>query len=161
MPFEAFLTLQGLKTLPARMKIHCENALVIAKWLEAHPAVDRVYYPGLSAFPQYELASRQQKGPGGMLSFELKASPEDSLAVMNALKLCTRAESLGSVETLITHPASATHGDIPKEERDRLGITDRLIRLSVGLEAPEDIIADLDQALTSVLRANAIAGGAR
>ena len=160
-PFEAFLTLQGLKTLPARMKIHCENALVIAKWLEAHPAVDRVYYPGLSAFPQYELASRQQKGPGGMLSFELKASPEDSLAVMNALKLCTRAESLGSVETLITHPASATHGDIPKEERDRLGITDRLIRLSVGLEAPEDIIADLDQALTSVLRANAIAGGAR
>jgi len=160
-PFEAFLTLQGLKTLPARMKIHCENALVIAKWLEAHPAVDRVYYPGLAAFPQYELASRQQKGPGGMLSFELKASPEDSLAVMNALKLCTRAESLGSVETLITHPASATHGDIPKEERDRLRITDRLIRLSVGLEAPEDIIADLDQALTSVLRANAVAGGAR
>lgn len=160
-PFEAFLTLQGLKTLPARMKIHCENALVIAKWLEAHPVVDRIYYPGLSTFPQHELAAKQQKRPGGMLSFELKASADDSLAVMNALKLCTRAESLGSVETLITHPASATHGDIPKEERDRLGITDRLIRLSVGLEAPEDIIADLDQAFATVLRANAVPGGAR
>ena len=160
-PFEAFLTLQGLKTLPARMKIHCENALVIAKWLEGHAAVERIYYPGLATFPQYELACRQQKGPGGMLSFELKATSEDSLAVMNALKICTRAESLGSLETLITHPASATHGDIPKEERDRLGITDRLIRLSVGLEAPEDIIADLDQAFATVLRSNAVAGGAR
>jgi cystathionine gamma-lyase len=160
-PFEAFLTLQGLKTLPARMKIHCENALVIAKWLEGHAAVERIYYPGLATFPQYELASRQQKSPGGMLSFELKATSEESLAVMNALKICTRAESLGSVETLITHPASATHGDIPKEERDRLGITDRLIRLSVGLEAPEDIIADLDQAFSTVLRANAVAGGGR
>jgi len=160
-PFEAFLTLQGLKTLPARMKIHCENALVIARWLEGHTAVERIYYPGLSTFPQYELARRQQKGPGGMLAFELKATAEDSLAVMNALKLCTRAESLGSVETLITHPASATHGDIPKEERDRLGITDRLIRLSVGLEAPEDIIADLDQAFATVLKANVVVGGAR
>jgi cystathionine gamma-lyase len=160
-PFEAFLTLQGLKTLPARMKIHCENALVIAQWLEGHAAIDRIYYPGLVTFPQHELARKQQKAPGGMLSFELKASAEDSLAVMNALKICTRAESLGSVETLITHPASATHGDIPKEERDRLGITDRLIRLSVGLEAPEDIIADLDQAFAAVLKANAVVGGAR
>ena len=94
-----------------------------------------------------------------MLSFELEASVEDTFAVMNALRLCTRAESLGSVETLITHPASATHGDIPIEERNRLGITDRLIRLSVGLEAPEDIIADLEQAFANVLQGHAVAGG--
>jgi len=160
-PFEAFLTLQGLKTLSARLRIHCENAQVIARWLTAHPFVERVYYPGLESFPQFALAQRQQRGAGGMLSFELKASAEDTFAVMNALRLCTRAESLGSVETLITHPASATHGDIPKEERDRLGISDRLIRLSVGLEAPEDIIADLDQAITSVLQGHAVAGGGR
>ena len=158
-PFEAFLTLQGIKTLPARLRIHCENAMVIAHWLEAHPWVKRVYYPGLRSCPQFALAERQQKAPGGMLSFELEASAEDTFAVMNALRLCTRAESLGSVETLITHPASATHGDIPIEERDRLGITDRLIRLSVGLEAPEDIIADLEQAFASVLQGNAVVGG--
>jgi cystathionine gamma-lyase len=158
-PMDAFLTLQGLKTLPARMRIHCENALVIAEWLEAHPSVERVYYPGLASFPQIALARQQQRAPGGMLSFELKANAEETFAAMNALKLCTRAESLGSVETLITHPASATHGDIPKEERDRLGITDRLVRLSVGLEAPEDIIADLEQAFSTVLRENAVAGG--
>jgi cystathionine beta-lyase/cystathionine gamma-synthase len=160
-PFDAFLTLQGIKTLPARLRIHCENAALIARWLEAHPAVERVYYPGLPSFPQSELAARQQKAAGGMLSFELKANAEDSLAAMNGLQLCTRAESLGSLETLITHPASATHGDIPKEERDRLGITDRLIRLSVGIEAPEDIIADLEQAFASVLKENAVAGGGR
>lgn len=158
-PFEAFLTLQGIKTLPARLRVHCENAMVIAHWLEAHPWVKRVYYPGLRSCPQFALAERQQKAPGGMLSFELEASAEDTFAVMNALRLCTRAESLGSVETLITHPASATHGDIPIEERDRLGITDRLIRLSVGLEAPEDIIADLEQAFASVLQGNAVVGG--
>lgn len=160
-PFEAFLTLQGIKTLPARMRIHCENALLIARWLEAHPWVERVFYPGLVSFPQFALAERQQQAPGGMLSFELKASAEETFSAMNALRLCTRAESLGSVETLITHPASATHGDIPKEERDRLGITDRLIRLSVGLEAPEDIIADLEHAFASVLQGNAVAGGGR
>ena len=160
-PMDAFLTLQGLKTLPTRLRVHCESAQVIANWLEAHPVVERVYYPGLASFPQLELARRQQGSPGGMLSFELKATADETFAVMNALKLCTRAESLGSVETLITHPASATHGDIPKEDRDRLGITDRLVRLSVGLEGPEDIIADLEQAFSTVLRGHAVAGGAQ
>ena len=158
-PMDAFLTLQGLKTLPTRLRVHCESAQLIAEWLEAHPAVERVYYPGLASFAQLELARRQQSSPGGMLSFELKAGADETFAVMNALKLCTRAESLGSVETLITHPASATHGDIPKEDRDRLGITDRLVRLSVGLEGPEDIIADLEQAFSTVLRAHVVAGG--
>lgn len=149
-PFEAWLTLQGLKTLPARLKIQFENAVHIAKWLEAHPLVERVYYPGLDGFPQKELAERQQKGYGAMISFELKASPEESLAFMNALELCSRAESLGSVETLMTHPASATHADVPEETRKRLGVTDKLIRMSVGLESVTDILADIEQALATI-----------
>lgn len=149
-PLDAWLTLRGLKTLPVRMKVHSESAAVIAEWLEAHPAVARVYYPGLDSFPQKALAERQQKTFGGMLSFELNAGPSEAIAVMNALKLWIRAESLGGVESLVTHPATATHADIPAETRQRLGITDGLIRLSVGLEAAEDLIADLRQALDSV-----------
>jgi len=125
-PFDAWLTLQGVKTVPARLSLHCRHAEQIAAWLEA------------------------QKAFGGMLSFELNASTEDSLRFIDALRLCTCAESLGSVETLITNPATASHCDIPRETRERLGISDRLIRLSVGLEDPLDLIADFEQAFASV-----------
>ena len=159
-PLDAWLTLRGLKTLPIRMNAHSERAAAVATWLELHPAVARVYHPGLDSFPQKALAERQQRAFGGMLSFELKAGPAKALQMMNALQLCTRAESLGGVETLVTHPATATHADIPPETRQKLGISDGLIRLSVGLEAAEDIIADLDQALTSVFPAKSERGNA-
>lgn len=154
-PLDAWLTLRGLKTLPLRMKAHSETAATVAEWLEAHPAVARVYYPGLDSFPQKALAEGQQRTAGGMLSFELDAGPQEAIAVMNALKLWIRAESLGGVESLVTHPATATHADVPVETRHKLGISDGLIRLSVGLEAAEDLIADLRQALDSVFGANA------
>lgn len=154
-PFDAWLTLQGLKTLPARLNLHCNNAGQIAKWLEDHSKVAKVYYPGLESFPQRTLAEQQQKAFGGMLAFELDATTEDSLRFIDVLKLCTCAESLGSVETLITNPATASHCDIPLDVRVRLGVSDRLIRLSVGLEAPQDLIADFEQAFSSVF------GGAR
>lgn len=160
-PLDAWLTLRGLKTLPMRMNVHSESAAAVAGWLESHPAVARVYYPGLDSFPQKALAERQQRTFGGMLSFELNAGPAEASWMMNALQLCTRAESLGGVETLVTHPATATHADIPAETRQKLGISDGLIRLSVGLEATEDIIADLDQALTSVFHAKSQRGNAR
>jgi cystathionine beta-lyase/cystathionine gamma-synthase len=140
-PQEAWLTLRGLKTLPARMKLHCENAFTVAQWLEQHPAVERVHYPGLASFPQ-----------GGMLAFEIKAGSDAAITLMNSVKLCSLAENLGAVETLITHPVSMTHADVPAEKRQEVGITDGLIRLSVGLEAPEDIIADLDQALAAATK---------
>lgn len=149
-PMDSWLTLQGVKTLPARLALHCAHAQRVAEWLEAHPRVQRVYYPGLDSFPQKALATRQQKGYGGMLAFELNADTAESLRFINALKLCTCAESLGSVETLITNPATASHCDIPLEVRERLGVTDRLIRLSVGLEAPQDLIADFEQAFEVV-----------
>ncbi len=149
-PFDAWLTLQGIKTLPARLGLHCSNAMEVAAWLEAHPKVAKVYYPGLDSFPQKALAERQQKAFGGMMAFELDANTQDSLHFMEALKLCTCAESLGSVETLITNPATASHCDLPLELRTRLGISDRLIRLSVGLEAPKDLIADFEQAIAAV-----------
>ena len=145
-PFDAWLTLQGIKTLPARLRIHCENAMTIAEWLESHPAVKRVYFPGLESWPQKELADRQQRAPGGMISFELNAPFETAVAFLNSVKLCSRAESLGGLETLLTHPASTTHADVDVEVRRALGISDGLIRISVGLEAAEDIIADLQQA---------------
>jgi cystathionine gamma-lyase len=145
-PFEAWLVLQGIKTLPARLKLHCENAQIIAEWLESHPAVSRVYFPGLASWPQKELADRQQGAPGGMLAFELKAGYDATIRALNNVKLCSRAESLGGLETLITHPSSTTHADVEPEVRRALGISDGLVRLSVGLEAAEDIIADLDQA---------------
>jgi cystathionine beta-lyase/cystathionine gamma-synthase len=148
-PFEAWLTLQGMKTLPARLKLHCEGASVIAQWLEKHPAVVHVYYPGLDSFPQKALAEKQQRAPGGMISFELKAGYDATIKALNSVQLCSRAESLGCLETLITHPSSTTHMDVEPELRRRLGITDSLVRLSVGLEAPEDIIADLEQAFAA------------
>jgi cystathionine gamma-lyase len=149
-PFDAWLALQGIKTLPGRLAIHCNHAGQVAKWLEDHPRVAHVYYPGLDSFPQKALAERQQKGFGGMLAFELNAGTEESLRFIDALKLCTCAESLGSVETLITNPATASHCDLPQTLRSQLGIPDRLIRLSVGLEAPQDLIADFKQAFSSV-----------
>lgn len=148
-PFEAWLTLQGIKTLPARIRLHCEGAALIAQWLENHPAVSHVYYPGLDSFPQKALAEKQQRAPGAMIAFELKAGYDTTIKALNSVKLCSRAESLGGLETLITHPSSSTHADVEPELRRRLGITDGLVRLSVGLEAPDDIIADLEQAFAT------------
>jgi cystathionine gamma-lyase len=149
-PFDSWLALQGIKTLPVRLSAHCANAQQIAEWLEAHPLVARVHYPGLDSFPQKALAERQQKAFGGMLSFELDATTAQTLRFIDALKLCTCAESLGSVETLITNPATASHCDLTAEVRSQLGISDRLIRLSVGLEAPQDLIADFEQAFSAI-----------
>ncbi len=146
-PQEAWLTLRGLKTLPSRIRQHSENAQVVAEWLESHPAVAHVYYPGLASFLQCALAERQHVAHGGMLAFEIKAGADAAITLMNSVKLCSLAENLGAVETLITHPVSMTHADVPVTKRQEIGITDGLIRLSVGLEAPEDIIADLEQAL--------------
>jgi cystathionine beta-lyase/cystathionine gamma-synthase len=129
------------------MQVISHNALAVAQWLERHPAVQCVHYPGLQSFPQKALADRQQRAPGGMLSFELKASAASAQGFLSSVKLCLLAENLGAVETLMTHPASMSHSDVPIETRNRLGITDELIRLSIGLEDPEDIIADLSQAI--------------
>ncbi|MFP6685285.1 MAG: PLP-dependent aspartate aminotransferase family protein [Polyangiaceae bacterium] len=148
-PFDAWLTLRGIKTLPSRMDRHAKNAEEVAIHLESHPKVARVYYPGLPSFPQYDLAKRQQRDGGGMLAFELVGGVEAGIRLMNAVKLCTLAENLGAVETLITHPASMTHGPIPAEERRAAGISDGLVRLSVGLERADDIIHDLNCALST------------
>ncbi len=145
-PMDCFLISRGIKTLAVRMLQHNANGLVVARHLDAHPKVRKVYYPGLANHPQHEIARRQQKGPGGMLSFEL-GSLEAARRFLNNVKLCSLAESLGGVETLISLPALMTHASMPPEVRERVGITDGLVRLSVGLEDPEDIIADLDQAL--------------
>jgi cystathionine gamma-lyase len=146
-PFEAFLTLQGLKTLPLRMARQSESALIIAAWLERHPRVHRVLYPFLPSFPQRALAQAQQSAGGGVLSFNLLGGTPEATRLLNSVRLCSFAGSLGATETLITHPATVTHNDIPDAERTRIGVTDDLIRLSVGLEAPEDLIADLEAAL--------------
>ena len=145
--FEAWLTLQGIKTLPLRIKQHGDNALTVAQFLQSDPRVKRVCYPGLESFPQFELAQRQHSGHGGMLTFELIGDISAGKKLMNRVKLCALAENLGAVETLITHPASMTHGPIPAQQREKIGISDGLVRLSVGLEDPQDIINDLDQAL--------------
>ncbi len=149
-PQESWLTLRGLKTLPLRLQQHSVNAQKVADWLEQHPKVAHVYFPGLPTFPQYALAQEQQALPGGMLAFELKGGAEAGIQLMNTVRLCLLAENLGAVETLITHPVSMTHSDVPAEIRERTGITDGLVRLSVGLENPADIIADLDAALAAI-----------
>jgi methionine-gamma-lyase len=147
-PFEAWLTNNGLKTLALRMERHCSNALKIAQFLETHPAVDRVNYPGLPSHPDHELAARQMKGGfGGMLSFELKGGLEAGIQCMNRVKLCTLAPTLGDVDTLILHPASSSHLAVPQAVRLENGITDGLIRLSVGIENVADLIDDLNQAI--------------
>lgn len=149
-PFEAWLTLRGIKTLPLRMERHNENALKVAEFLESHPEIGRVYYPGLKSHPQHELAKRQMSGFGGVICFEVKGGLEAGVKLMNSVRLCTLAVSLGAVETLIEHPASMTHAIVPKEERLKAGITDNLVRLSVGIEDVEDIIDDLRQALDKI-----------
>ncbi len=146
-PFDSFLVLRGTKTLAVRMEKHDENGRAVANFLTEHPNVQKVYYPGLASHPQHELAKRQQKGFGGMVAFET-GSLENAKKVLENVKLCTLAESLGGVESLISHPATMTHASVPAEKREKLGITDGLVRVSVGIEDVEDIISDLDQALS-------------
>ncbi len=147
-PFDSFLVLRGTKTLAVRMERHDRNGREIANFLAEHPKVSAVYYPGLTSHPQHELAKRQQDGFGGMVSFET-GSLDNAKKVLENVKLLTLAESLGGVESLISHPASMTHASVPFEKRQELGITDGLVRVSVGIEDVEDLIADLDQALSA------------
>jgi len=146
-PFDCWLLLLGLKTLHLRMQRHAVSAQRVAEYLEGHPKVSEVTYPGLASHPQHEIAKSQMSGFSGMISFELKGGIAAGKAVMNNVKLCGLAESLGAVETMITHPATMTHVDVPPEERQARGLTDGLVRLSVGIEDVEDIVADLEQAL--------------
>ncbi|MBV9576264.1 MAG: PLP-dependent transferase [Gammaproteobacteria bacterium] len=146
-PFDSFLALRGLKTLPIRMERHCENALALAHWLEKHPKVSRVIYPGLANHPQHALAKAQMPQFGGMISLELKLDLQQTCHVLERCQLFTLAESLGGVESLIEHPAIMTHASLPKNQREKLGIKDNLIRLSVGIEAIDDLIDDLEEAL--------------
>lgn len=158
-PFDAWLLLRGLKTLDVRMERHSRNAQRVAEFLAGHPLVERVYYPGLPDHPQYELARRQMRAPGGMISFEIRGGVDAGRLLMNSVRLCHLAVSLGDVDTLIQHPASMTHSMVPPEERLAAGITDGLIRLSVGIEDPEDIIADLAQGLDRVATELTLAAG--
>jgi len=149
-PQVAWLTLQGCKTLSIRMDRQCANALAIARFLEKHPKVTKVMYPGLESFPQHELSRRQATGFGAMLWFEVQGGVQAGKKIMDSVKLCTLAENLGSVETLITHPVTMTHSAVEPAERARVGITDGLVRVSVGLEDVEDLIADLETALAAL-----------
>jgi methionine-gamma-lyase len=160
-PFESFLVHRGIKTLSLRMQRHCENALKIAAYLEQHPAVDWVRYPGLKSHPQHGIARRQMAGAGGMISFSLNGGLETGRRMMNAVKLCGLAVSLGGVETLIQHPASMTHASMGVDARRRANISDGLVRLSVGIENVDDIIADLDKALITSEGAVPVTGEAR
>lgn len=146
-PFESFLVHRGIKTLALRMQRHCENALKVARFLEAHSAVEWVRYPALKSHPQHDIAARQMRCGGGVVSFELAGGLEAGAGLMNAVRLCRLAVSLGGVETLIQHPASMTHASMGAEARRQAHITDGLVRISVGIEDPNDIIADLTQAL--------------
>jgi cystathionine beta-lyase/cystathionine gamma-synthase len=146
-PFDSFLVLRGTKTLAVRMEAHDKNGRQVANFLAEHPKIQKVYYPGLVSHPQHELAARQQKGFGGMVAFET-GSLDNAKKVLEGVKLCILGESLGGVESLISHPATMTHASVPTEKREQLGITDGLVRISVGIEDVEDIISDLDQALS-------------
>lgn len=150
-PFDAFLIIRGMKTLEIRMEKHCANAMEVARFLESHSAVEKIYYPGLESFPQYELAKKQMSLPGAVIAFEVKGGIEAGKKVINSTELCKLAVSLGDAETLIQHPASMTHSPYTKEEREAAGISDGLIRIAVGLENVEDIIADLENALNVIL----------
>lgn len=146
-PFDSWLTLRGVKTLAVRMRQHTENANTVARFLSEHARVEKVYYPGLPSHPDYELAKRQMSGAGGMVSFQFKGTIQDVDTVVRRLKVFTFAESLGGIESLVCHPATMTHGSIPREIREARGLTDTLLRLSVGIEDSEDLLVDLDQAL--------------
>ena len=149
-PFDCWLTMLGAKTLHLRMSRHSDNAQIVAEFLESHPKVAKVAYPGLPSHPQHEIAKRQMDGFSGMMCFELEGGITAGKLLMNSVELCALAESLGAVETMITHPASMTHADVPEEERHARGLTDGLVRLSVGIEDPEDIVDDLKMALEKV-----------
>jgi cystathionine gamma-lyase len=146
-PFDSFLALRGLKTLHLRMAAHCANALELAKWLEKHPAVQRVIYPGLKSHPQHALAKRQMDGFGGIVTIEVKGGLRKARRMLERCELFALAESLGGVESLIEHPAIMTHASVPPANRKRLGISDSLVRLSVGVEAVDDLRAELASAL--------------
>lgn len=148
-PMDSWLVMRGTKTLAVRMRQHDENGRIVAQFLAEHPRIQKVYYPGLKSHPQHELAARQMSGFGGMIAFET-GSLENAQRVLESVRLCTLGESLGGVETLISHPATMTHASVPEVERNRLGITDGLVRVSVGIEDIEDIVADLDQALNKL-----------
>ena len=148
-PMDCFLVSRGIKTLAIRMLQHNANGIAVARHLDAHPKVRKVYYPGLPTHPQHEIARKQQRGPGAMISFDL-GTEEAARRFLNQVKLCSLAESLGGVETLISLPAVMTHASMPKEVQERIGITEGLVRLSVGIEDVEDILGDLDQALLYV-----------
>ena len=148
-PNDAFLMMRGMKTLGLRMDRHCENAMKVAEFLENHPAVEVVYYPGLKSFPQHDLANKQMSKPGAMIAFEVKGI-EEGRTIMNSVELCSLAVSLGDTETLIQHPATMTHSTYEPEELKEVGIAEGLVRLSVGLEDVDDIIADLEQALNKI-----------
>ena len=149
-PQDAYYIIRGMKTFEIRMERHCKNARKVVEFLNNHPKIERVYYPGLETHPGYEIAKKQMKDFGAMISFELKGGFEAGKTLLNNLKLCSLAVSLGDTETLIQHPASMTHSPYTKEEREAAGITDGLVRLSVGLENVEDIIADLEQGLQKI-----------
>ncbi|MDP9016956.1 MAG: cystathionine gamma-synthase [Candidatus Eremiobacteraeota bacterium] len=151
-PMDAYLTMRGAKTLALRMREHAKNAQVIAEFLESHDDVARVYYPGLASHPQHDLAKRQMSGFGGMVSFNLKGPESRALDFAHRMKYFALAESLGGVESLICHPARMTHGSIPKEQREALGVTDGLLRLSVGIEDVDDLVDDLRAALAATVR---------
>jgi len=146
-PFDCWLTISGLKTLSLRMERHSSNAMAVARFLAEHPQVAGVTYPGLQSHPRYEVAKQQMSAFSGMITFELKGGLDAGRTLMNSVELCSLAESLGAVETMITHPATMTHVDVPAADRHARGLTDSLVRLSVGIEDPEDIIADLTQAI--------------
>jgi len=148
-PFDSFLALRGLKTLDVRMERHCRSAMHIAEWLDGHDSVESVVYPGLPSHPQHELAKQQMPGFGGIVTFFIKGDLEDARRFLERCEVFSLAESLGGVESLVDHPAIMTHASVPEKERAALGISDTLIRLSVGIEAIDDLIADLDQALRS------------
>jgi methionine-gamma-lyase len=147
-PFDAYLLTQGIKTLELRMDRHCANAMTVANFLFGHPAIEQVNYTGLSHHPDFEISKKQMKHPGPMMSFELKGGLEAGRRFIDKLQMCTRAVSLGTVDTLLSHPATMSHASVPREDRLLFGITDGLIRISVGIENIEDIIADLQQALS-------------
>ena len=149
-PQDCFLVLRGLKTLAIRMAAHNANALGIAHWLEAHPKISRVLHPGLKSHPQHELALRQSTGHGGTFAFRVKGGRNEAFKLLSSVKLFTLAESLGGVESLIQHPATMTHASMPLDVKEKIGITDDLIRISVGIEHIDDLIADLTQALAAV-----------
>jgi cystathionine beta-lyase/cystathionine gamma-synthase len=146
-PFDTWLTLRGIKTLAVRMRQHEENAQAVARFLSEHPRVEKVYYPGLPSSPDYELAKRQMSGFGGMVSFQFKGSYDDVKRMVRHFEVFTLGESLGGVESLVCHPASMTHASIPKDIREARGLTNTLLRLSVGIEDKEDLLADLEQVL--------------